>query len=132
MSIDDKDINAIEDIQEEQTEELVENDEIVLDEDSLEEGSYGKKKMNAMKKHENEDEVEEDEEEEEVKEETPSVSIPKTKAGVIQAAVEMLKNARKEDAQKLYAKMAKVDETSEEDSVKSVDDASKKIKQAQK
>ena len=130
MSIDDKDINAIEDIQEEQTEELVENDEIVLDEDSLEEGSYGKKKMNAMKKHENEDEVEEDEEEEEVKEETPSVSIPKTKAGVIQAAVEMLKKARKEDAQKLYAKMAKVDETSEDDSVKSVDDASKKVKQA--
>ena len=129
MSIDDKDINAIEDIQEEQTEELVENDEIVLDEDSLEEGSYGKKKMNAMKKHENEDDVEEDEEEE-VKEETPSVSIPKTKAGVIQAAVEMLKKARKEDAQKLYAKMAKVDETSEDDSVKSVDDASKKVKQA--
>lgn len=114
MSIDDKDINAIEDIQEEQNEELVENDEIVLDEDSLVEGKH------------DEDEVEEDEEE--VKEETPSVNVPKTKAGVIQAAVEMLKKARKEDAQKLYAKMAKVDETSEEDSIKSVDDAQKKVK----
>ena len=113
MSIDDKDVNAIEDIQEEQNEELVENDEIVLDEDSLVEGK-------------DEDEVEEDEEE--VKEETPSVNVPKTKAGVIQAAVEMLKKARKEDAQKLYAKMAKVDETSEEDSIKSVDDAQKKVK----
>jgi len=114
MSIDDKDINAIEDIQEEQNEELVENDEIVLDEDSLVEGKH------------DEDEVEEDEEE--VKEETPSVNVPKTKAGVIQAAVEMLKKARKEDAQKLYAKMAKVDETSEEESIKSVDDAQKKVK----
>jgi hypothetical protein len=111
MSIDDNKI--ADNIQEEQTEELVENDEIVLDEDSLVEGK-------------DEDEVEE--EEEEVKEETPSVSMPKTKAGVIQAAVDMLKKARKEDAQKLYAKMAKVDETSEEDSIKSVDDAQKKVK----
>ena len=111
MSIDDNKI--ADNIQEEQTEELVENDEIVLDEDSLVEGK-------------DEDEVEE--EEEEVKEETPSVSMPKTKAGVIQAAVDMLKKARKEDAQKLYAKMAKVDETSEEDSIKSVDDAKKNVK----
>jgi len=73
---------------------------------------------------------EEEEEEEEVKEETPAVNIPKTKAGVIQAAVDMLKKARKEDAQKLFAKMAKVDETSEEESIKSVDDAMKKVKKA--
>ena len=41
----------------------------------------------------------------------------------------MLKKARKEDAQKLFAKMIKVDETSEEDSIKSVEDALKKAKQ---
>ena len=73
---------------------------------------------------------EEEEEGEEVKEEAPQVTIPKTKAGTIQAAVEMLKKARKEDAQKLFAKMIKVDETSEEDSVKSAEDAINKVKKA--
>ena len=72
----------------------------------------------------------EEEKKESVKEETPSVNIPKTKAGVIQAAVDMLKSARKEDAQKLFAKMAKVDETSEEESIASVDSAVKKVKKA--
>ena len=38
------------------------------------------------------------------KESAPKVSVPKTKAGVIQAAVDMLKAARKEDAQKMFAK----------------------------
>ena len=38
-----------------------------------------------------------------------SKNMPKTKAGVIQAAVDMLKKAKKEDAQKIYAKMAKVE-----------------------
>ena len=42
------------------------------------------------------------------------VAIPKTKAGVIQAAVDMLKSARKEDAQKLFAKMTKIDEVDED------------------
>ena len=105
------------------SEEESSEEEIVLDEgtEELEEAS---------KKEAAEEEEEEEEKKESVKEETPSVNIPKTKAGVIQAAVDMLKSARKEDAQKLYAKMAKVDETSEEDSIKSVDDAMKKVKKA--
>tara|TARA_B100001094_G_scaffold47953_1_gene43304 strand:- start:57 stop:1190 length:1134 start_codon:yes stop_codon:yes gene_type:complete len=105
------------------SEEESSEEEIVLDEgtEELEEAS---------KKEAAEEEEEEEEKKESVKEETPSVNIPKTKAGVIQAAVDMLKSARKEDAQKLFAKMAKVDETSEEDSIKSVDDAMKKVKKA--
>jgi len=116
MSIDDK--KAIEDILSEQTqeEELVENEN--LDEESLVEGN------------DDEEEVEEEEDDEEVKETAPALNIPKTKAGVIQAAVEMLKKAKSEDAKKIYAKMAKVDETSEEESIKSVDDALKKVKKA--
>ena len=108
------------------SEEESSEEEIVLDEgtEELEEKS-SKKEM-----HSKEEEEEEEEKKESVKEETPSVNIPKTKAGVIQAAVDMLKSARKEDAQKLFAKMAKVDETSEEDSIKSVDDAMKKVKKA--
>ena len=110
--------------------ELVENEEI-LDEENLDE-TYGKKKVNAMKHPEDDKEMEEgeheDEEEKESikKESAPKVNVPKTKAGVIQAAVEMLKAARKEDAQKMFSKMALGDD--EEASVKSADDAVKGVK----
>jgi hypothetical protein len=108
--------------------ELVENEEI-LDEENLDE-TYGKKKVNAMKNHDDkemeEGEHEDEEEEESVKKESaPKVNVPKTKAGVIQAAVEMLKKARKEDAQKMFSKMALGDD--EEASVKSADDAVKGV-----
>jgi len=110
--------------------ELVENEEI-LDEENLDE-TYGKKKVNAMKHPEDDKEMEEgeheDEEEKESikKESAPKVNVPKTKAGVIQAAVDMLKAARKEDAQKMFSKMALGDD--EEASVKSADDAVKGVK----
>jgi hypothetical protein len=86
--------------------ELVENEEI-LDEETLEEA-----------KHDDDEEVKEmeDEDEEEVKEEAPQVEIPKTKAGVIQAAVDMLKKANATEAKKLYAQLIKID--GEEDSLK--------------
>jgi len=109
--------------------ELVENEEI-LDEENLDE-TYGKKKVNAMKNHDDkemeEGEHEDEEEKESVKKESaPKVNVPKTKAGVIQAAVDMLKAARKEDAQKMFSKMALGDD--EEASVKSADDAVKGVK----
>jgi hypothetical protein len=89
--------------------ELVENEEI-LDEETLEEA-----------KHDDEEEVEEEEDEEEVKEDAPQVEIPKTKAGVIQAAVDMLKKANAAEAKKLYAQLIKID--GEEDSLKTSKDA---------
>ena len=88
--------------------ELVENEEI-LDEETLEEA-----------KHDDEEEEEEDDEEE-VKEDAPQVEIPKTKAGVIQAAVDMLKKANAAEAKKLYAQLIKID--GEEDSLKTSKDA---------
>mgnify|MGYP001259032388 FL=1 len=106
-------VEVEEQVSEETTEELVENEEILDEEvvseesESLEEG-----------KHEDE------EEEHEPKKET--VQTPKTKAGVIQAAVEMLKKAKKEDAQKMFAKLVTID--GEEDSVKSGDDAANAVK----
>ena len=114
---------AIEDaveVQEESQEEIVDNENLNEEADENLEEAAAKKEMHG----------EEEEEEEEVKEEAPQVTIPKTKAGTIQAAVEMLKKARKEDAQKLFAKMIKVDETSEEDSIKSAEDAINKVKKA--
>ena len=106
-------VESEEQVSEETTEELVENEEI-LDEEVVEEESESLEEG----KHEDE------EEEHEPKKET--VQTPKTKAGVIQAAVEMLKKAKKEDAQKMFAKLVTID--GEEDSVKSGDDAANAVK----
>ncbi len=119
-----EDVATEEQIQEE-TEELVENENLDEAEVELEEA----KKV----KEEDESDEEEVEEEDDDEEETvESVQIPRTKAGVIQAAVEMLKKARKEDAQKLFAKMTKIDEKQdeEEESLKSVEKATKAVGKA--
>ena len=100
-------------LQESQVEETVE----VSEDEAIEEGMHGKKKKE-----------EEYEEESVQKEEAPKINIPKTKAGTIQAAVDMLKAAKKEDAQKLFAKMIKVSEAEEEDSLKSSKDAENQVK----
>jgi len=97
-------------LQESQVEETVE----VSEDENLEEAKKAKE--------------EEYEEESVQKEEAPKINIPKTKAGTIQAAVDMLKAARKEDAQRLFAKMIKVDEAEEEDSLKSSKDAENMVK----
>ncbi len=114
MSIDDLNLEtqeAVEDIAteepiQEETDELVENENLDEESEDLEEGK--------VKEEEGEEEDEDDDDdEEEVAESAPET--PKTKAGVIQAAVEMLKKARKEDAQKLFAKMVAVDEKAVEE-----------------
>jgi hypothetical protein len=100
-----------EEVSEELVEEEILDEEVeTTEEETLEEG-----------KHEDE------EEEHEPKKET--VQVPKTKAGVIQAAVDMLKAARKEQAQKMFAKM--VLGPDEEESVKSADDAVKGVKKVE-
>ena len=121
----------------ENQEELVE-DEQVENEETLEEGgSYGKKSKKMEADHEDDEDEDEDDmkegshdddDEEDEEPEVKEISIPKTKAATIQAAVEMLKKAKKEDAQKLYARMARVSEGEEEDSIASVDKATKATK----
>jgi len=114
-------VDGISEDAEELENELVEDqqveDEEVLDEAKVKEEDEDEDDEEEVE--ESADDAEEEDEEPEVKE----VSIPKTKAGVIQAAVDMLKKARKEDAQKIFAKMAKVDESSEG----SVDESAKVI-----
>ena len=65
---------------------------------------------------EDEEEVDEssEEDDEDDEDEVEEVAIPKTKAGVINAALEMLKKARKDEAQQLFAKMVKVSESEDE------------------
>ena len=120
MSIDENKLEndlVSEDIQQDAEElenELVE-DQQVEDEEVLDEA-----KVKEEEDEDDEEEVEESADEEDDEDEEPEVkeiSIPKTKAGVIQAAVDMLKAARKEDAQKIFAKMAKVDESEDDGSV---------------
>ena len=109
MSEDVKNLDA-EDIQEQASEEVLNDEEQVV------EGT----EEEVVEETQSEESVEDLEEakkakEEDMEEEAPkAVSIPKTKAGVIQAAVDMLKSARKEDAQKLFAKMTKIDEVDED------------------
>ncbi len=93
--------------------ELVE-DQQVADEEVLDEAKV--KEKDDDDEDDDEEEVEKSDDEEDDEDEEPEVKeivVPKTKAGVIQAAVDMLKAARKEDAQKIFAKMAKVDESEE-------------------
>jgi AcrR family transcriptional regulator len=103
-------VDGISEDAEELENELVE-DQQVEDEEVLDEAKV--KEEDEDDEEEVDESAHEDDDEDEVKE----VSIPKTKAGVIQAAVDMLKKARKEDAQKIYAKMAKVDESEDDGSV---------------
>ena len=117
--------NNAEDIQEQASEEVLNDEEQVIDEASEE-------VVEETQAEESTDEVEDLEEakkkEEDYEESAkPEVAMPKTKAGVIQAAVDMLKSARKEDAQKLFAKMTKIDEV-EEDNDAEVADADKAMK----
>jgi hypothetical protein len=125
MSDDRNESEVVTSVEEEQVDALVENE--ILDEESLEE-TYGKdkKKVNAMKYNSKEEPVEEEEEdEEEVKEDAPQVEIPKTKAGVIQATVDMLKKAKSEDAKKMFSKLVTID--SEPANIKSEKDAEKAV-----
>ena len=130
MSEDVKNLDA-EDIQEQASEEVL-NDEEQVVEGTEEEVVEETQEEVAEASEESVEDLEEakvkkemDHEEESVQ--PKEVAIPKTKAGVIQAAVDMLKSARKEDAQKLFAKMAKIDEV-DEDNDQEVADADKALK----
>lgn len=122
MSIDEiKNEELVEGVEEEQLQESEEVSEELVENENLDEETTEEEVSLEEDKHEDEEEEEHDEEKSKVKE----IAIPKTKAGVIQAAVEMLKNARKEDAQKLFAKMSKMDESEDDGSVKKAIDAVK-------
>ena len=108
MSEDVKNLDA-EDIQEQASEEVLNDEEQVVEgteEEVVEETEVSEESV--------EDLEEAKKAKEEDMEESKEIPMPKTKAGVIQAAVDMLKSARKEDAQKLFAKMTKIDEVDED------------------
>ena len=118
MSEDVNNLENAEDISEQASDEVL-NDEEQVVEGTEEEVVEETQEEVAEASEESAEDLEEakvkkemDHEEESVQ--PKEVAIPKTKAGVIQAAVDMLKSARKEDAQKLFAKMTKIDEVDED------------------
>ncbi len=105
-------------VQDETLEVAVEADEEVVVEQSTESDEVSEEVSEEEVEEVAEAKVkkEDDEEEEEAEASTPAApSIPKTKAGVINAAVEMLKKAKKHEAQQIFAKMVKNIEESEDD-----------------
>ena len=118
MSIDEiKNEELVEGVEEEQLQESEEVSEELVENENLDEEAEAEE-LSEMGHKKGEEEEEHDDEEEEHESKVKEIAVPKTKAGVIQAAVEMLKKARKEDAQKLFAKMTKMDESEDDGSVK--------------
>ena len=115
MSEDVKNLDA-EDIQEQASEEVLNDEELVI-EGAEEEVEIQEESVEDLEEAKVKKEAEHEEESVQPK----AVDIPKTKAGVIQAAVDMLKSARKEDAQKLFAKMTKIDEVDEDNDAETAD-----------
>ena len=111
MSEDVKNLDA-EDIQEQASEEVLNDEEQVVEgtEEEVVEETQSEESVEDLEEAKVKKEMDHEEESVQPK----AVDIPKTKAGVIQAAVDMLKSARKEDAQKLFAKMTKIDEVDED------------------
>ena len=117
MSIKNKDIDNVE-----LSEELVDETQVdSLDEETLEEKAAVKKEEDEVEKDEDDVEEDEDEDEDEVEvdEDADGVDdgdgsdvgsdqeIPKTKAGIVNAAYSMMKKAKKDEAVKLYQGMMK-------------------------
>jgi len=109
---------------EEQSEEVVE-DEVVEEQTVSEEESEDVAEA-AKKKEAYHSDEEEDDEDEEVEESAPKFEMPKTKAGIVNAAVDMLKKARKHEAQELLGRMLKQSESIDDGSVGKAIDAQKK------
>ena len=131
MSMTDKIRNIVEDVSEE-VQETEQADEVKAEEVSEENLESTESEVSEEAEEEVEEvaeaKVKEDDEDEEV-EEAAIISIPKTKAGVINAAMEMLKKARKHEAQQLFAKMISNIESTDDGSVdKAIDGQKKKEK----
>ena len=127
----DKIRNIVEDVstEDQETEQPTEiNSEEVVEELESTESEVSEEAEEEVEVAEAKVKKEEDEDADEVEESAPeSASMPKTRAGVINAAVEMLKKASKQEAQAMFAKMQKMDE-SEDDGT--VDKAVKKAPKA--
>lgn len=116
--LEDESVDNVSEVSEEVEEEVE-----VTSEESLDEMDHGKKKKVNAKYHKEEEDEEEDDEdvdeaahddEDDDEDEVEEIAIPKTKAGVINAALDLLKKAKKDEAQQLFQKMVKMSESEDE------------------
>lgn len=108
-------------------EEILEGaDEVVEEEVEVTEAKVKEDEEEDEQDSDDEEEVDESSEEDDEEDEVEEIAIPKTKAGVINAALDMLKKARKDEAQQLFAKMTKMSE-SEDEMVSKVSKSTKKM-----
>jgi len=112
-------------VEEDQVEEVVEATE-EAEEEQVQVSEEEIQVDEAKVKEDDDEDEDEDDDDEEVEESAPKFEMPKTKAGIINAAVDMLKKARKHEAQELFARMVKEVEESIDDG--SVDKAIGKVK----
>lgn len=121
MSIVNEDIDNAEEL----SEELVDETQVdSLDEETLEEKAAVKKEDDDVESDEDEDEDEDEVEVDEGAEDGvdggdgqdlgKDVEIPKTKAGIVNAAYSMMKKAKKDEAVKLYQGMMKAAQMKED------------------
>ena len=114
-------------VEEDQVEEVVEaaeaeEEQVEVSEEEIQVDEA--KKKESYEDEEEDDEDEDDDDDDDVEESAPKFEMPKTKAGIINAAVDMLKKARKHEAQELFARMVKeVEESIDDGSVKKAIDA---------
>ena len=116
--LEDESVDNVSEVSEEVEEEVE-----VTSEESLDEMDHGKKKKVNAKYHKEEEDEEEDDEdvdeaahddEDDDEDEVEEIAISKTKAGVINAALDLLKKAKKDEAQQLFQKMVKMSESEDE------------------
>ena len=104
VKLDNELVEDVSDAEELQEEELVE-DEQVQDEDILEAKA---KNEDGHGDDDEEEDVKEDSDEEDDEDEKPVVEMPKTKAALMAGVHDMVKKAKKEQAQKIYAQVQKI------------------------
>jgi len=105
VKLDNELVEDVSDAEELQEEELVE-DEQVQDEDILE--AKAKNEDGHGDDEDEEEEVKEDSDEEDDEDKKPVVEMPKTKAALMAGVHDMVKKAKKEQAQKIYAQVQKI------------------------
>ena len=117
-----EDIDNVEQIQEE---ELVDETQVESYEEDLEEKAKVKEEDDEDEDDDEDDKVVAEEDDSEDEDEVEEMEMPKTKAGILNAAYSMMKKAKKDEAMKLYAGMMKAGQMKEgvdvEDTVVSED-----------
>lgn len=106
-----EDNHDVEQIQETETlvdETQVESNEEVVDVEEAKAKPTSEDEDKAEVEVDGDEEEEEGEDDKESEESAPKMEMPKTKAGIVSAAYDMLKKSKKEDAQKIFASMLKV------------------------